>query len=173
MKCNKVLILVLVALPLMCLSAVAQDGNGFTCTVAKVAGTWGYSETGTIVIIEPSTKEVLRQVPYASVGSFTIDSDGNVSGARTASQGGDIISAAIKGIATVNSDCTGTLSLSFYDPGTKASLGAIVKSVIYVNGATEAKMIVPIGPVPFPPYTAGLVLTTEAKKVSPSGVSGN
>ncbi len=49
-----------------------------TCSNASVAGTWGYSETGTLFLPTGA-------IPYASVGSYTLDSDGNLSGARNAS----------------------------------------------------------------------------------------
>jgi hypothetical protein len=174
MKRERVLIMVLAALLLTSLSVPAKDGHGFTCTAREIAGTWGYSETGMIVITNPAqSNSIVAQIPYASVGKFTIDRNGNVTGARTASQGGNIITAAIEGIATVNPDCTGTLNADFYDPETHAPLGSVVKSIVFVNRATEARMIVPTPPVFYPPpngpYKAGLVLTTDAKKLFPHG----
>ena len=176
MKCRMIITVFFIAMLVMCLSAVAKDGHGYTCTAAKIAGTWGYSETGMIVITNPAqSNTIIAQVPYASVGKFTIDRFGNVSGARTASQGGTIITATIEGTATVNPDCTGTYSVNFFDPDTHAPLGSGTKSVVYVNKASEARMIVPTPPVSYPPpsgpYKAGFVLTTDAKKLSPGGDS--
>ena len=156
MKYKIVLTVLVCVLLLSSLPAVANDGEGkhdCTCTMRDVAGTWGYSETGSII---PSPGVV---IPYGSVGKYTIDRDGNLTGARTASMGGTITPATIEGTATVNPDCTGTLTLYFYDDEGTLTGGA-VKSVVYLNGATEARMI-----VTFPENVT--VLITDAKKLSP------
>jgi hypothetical protein len=134
--------------------ALAGDDDG-TCSNARVAGEWGYSETGTFYLPTGA-------VPYASVGSYTLDAEGNLSGARTASAGGTIVNATIKGTATVNSDCTGTETLSFYDASGKLT-GTAVKALVYVDGAREVRKIVTS--VALPNGTSlGAVLTTNAKK---------
>ncbi len=61
------------------LTAMAVDD--FSCSPANVAGTWGYIETATIFISGIA-------YPYASVGIYTLDAAGNLSGARTASAAG-------------------------------------------------------------------------------------
>jgi len=148
-----------------------EDVSGYTCSPAKVAGTWGYSETGMAVIYDQTGKP-LSTVPYASVGTYNLDAEGNISGERKASSGGTIIAALITGTATADSDCTGTLNLSFWDPSDPTkSLGSGTKFVVYINKATEAFMIITSTPItPYPPNgtgSLGLVLTTTAKKVSP------
>jgi hypothetical protein len=174
MKRNTVLTMLFAAVLLLSLPAVAKEmKNKYDCTCSNVdvAGTWGYSETGTAIIYDQNGKP-LSTVPYASVGRYTIDRHGNLSGARNASSGGTIVSATITGTAIVNPDCTGTLTLSFWDPSDPTkSLGSAVKFVVYVNDATEAKMIITSTPISYPPPNGpmilGTVLTTDAKKLFP------
>jgi hypothetical protein len=110
MKHNIVWTLFLIAMLSLSLAAVAkdkdnEDRDGYTCSPAKVAGTWGYSETGTM-ILPPALAGYLGLPvgpnPYASVGSYTLDRQGIVSGARTASLGGITLVATITGTAEVN-----------------------------------------------------------------------
>ena len=134
--------------------ALAQN-NGI-CSNASVAGTWGYTETGSV--ITPT-----GVVPYASVGQFTLDRDGNFVGQRTSSTAGTIQPATIKGTLVVNPDCTGTQTIRFYDPSTGDLLSPteVVKTVVFVDHAREARMIIISG------TSAPVVLTTEAKKLLP------
>jgi hypothetical protein len=142
-----------VAILSLSLAAVAKDREGFDgykCSSAKVAGTWGYSETGT-VFLNPTTP-----IPYASVGSYTLDRHGNLSGYREASAAGNILKAKISGTVTLNPDCTGTETL-FFDDGKTVS-GPAYKFVVYVDNAREARKILT--------NPGAGVLVTEAKKVS-------
>ena len=73
------------------------------------------------------------------------------------------MSASIKGTATVNEDCTGTLTLGFYDEHGNQTAAA-VKFVVYDHNASEARAIVTL--VPGPNGTSvPTVLTTNAKKL--------
>lgn len=142
------------AMLLLSLAVVASAQIEKVCSNAMVAGTWGYTETGTLILPTGA-------VPYASVGSYTLDFYGNLSGARTASANGTILKATIKGTATVNSDCTGTLTVSFYDEsGKRQGTADTVKAIVYVDNGKEARMIIISGNYPS-------VLTTEAKKLFP------
>lgn len=145
---------------LLSLAAVAsaQDRDDRACSLPRIAGEWGYSETGTVYLPTGA-------IAYASVGSYTIDEEGNLSGMRTASAGGTIVPATIKGTATVKPDCTGTLTLGFYDASGKL-IGAAVKFVVYVDNAREARAIVTF--VPGPDGTSvPTVLVTNARKMFP------
>ena len=163
MKRNIVWTMFLVAMLLVSLTAVAgenEEMGGYTCSPAKVAGTWGYSETGTMTLPSP-----YGTLPYASVGSYTVDRDGNLSGERTASLGGMLLKATILGIAEVKPDCTGTVKLSFTDVNT-GQVSTAEKFVVYVDNAREARMIITVAPYPS-------VLVTEAKKLSPDHGNGH
>ena len=165
MKRTIVCSLVFVAMLSLSLAAVAKDNDneaiaGYTCSPVKVAGTWGYSETGTVNIPSPNPWGLpAGSYPYASVGSYTLYPDGTLSGARTASLAGNILKATIEGTTTVNPDCTGTETLYFYNPEPPYNLtGTGTKNVVYVDKAREARKIL---------TNAGVgVLVTEAKKLS-------
>lgn len=80
------------------------------CSSAGVAGRWGYTYTGTIVLSTGG-------VPVAAVGQFTLDADGNLSGSQTRSNGGVSKQETITAKVTVNADCTGTGNFNVYDSG--------------------------------------------------------
>jgi hypothetical protein len=141
--------------------AVAKEKkNGMqdsACTPFMVMGTWGYSETGTMIVtpdLAPKTGIPAGSYPYASVGSYTLDGKGNVLGYRKASFGGSIIEATFTGTATVNPDCTGKITLNF--PGNPPA----EKFIVYVNNGKEARMIITTALFP-------AVLVTEAKRLFP------
>jgi hypothetical protein len=149
---------------LLSLAAVAsaQDRDDVrTCSNASVAGTWGYSETGTLYLPTGAA------VPYASLGRYTLDPDGNYSGTRVASVGGTIQKATFKGTATVNSDCTGTVTISFYGESGNL-LSTVIKTLVYVDNAREVRAIVTSVVLPNG-ASLGAVLTTNAKKQFPNG----
>ena len=64
------------------LATLAPAADASTCTMASVAGNWGYTYTGTLIL--PT-----RPVPVAAVGRYTVDLNGNISGTQTRSVGGD------------------------------------------------------------------------------------
>ena len=157
MKGNVVRTIFVVAV-LLSLSAVASAQSDRTCSNAGVAGAWGYSETGTLYLPTGA-------IPYASVGSYTLDADGNLSGARTASAGGTILTAVLKGSATVNADCTGTLTIALYDQS-GTLLNTVAKAVVYVDDARAARAIITSVLLPNG-ASVPAVLTTDAKKLYP------
>jgi len=165
MKRYTVWTVLFVAIFSLSLAAVAKDKDkeeraGYTCSPAKVAGSWGYSETGTVNVPSSNPWSLpAGTYPYASVGSYTLYPDGTLSGARTASLAGNILNATIEGTATVYPDCTGTETLSFYNPDPPYNMtGMAAKNIVYVDKAREARKII---------TNPGLgVLVTEAKKLS-------
>ena len=78
---------------------LAHDGHG--CSFRSVSGSYGYTANGIRNGIGPA----------ASVGSVTLDRDGNVVGAQTASFNGVILTETLSGPYTVNDDCTGSTVL--------------------------------------------------------------
>lgn len=104
-----------------------------TCTLASVAGNWGYIYTGTLLL--PS-----GPVPAAAVGRYMADLDGNISGTQTRTVAGVTAQEVLKGSATVNSDCTGTATIAVYDQS-GSLLRAAVLAVVYVNNGRQAKDI--------------------------------
>lgn len=69
------------------------------CSNASVAGKWAYTYTGTLFTSSGS-------LPVASVGHFTQDHAGNITGNQTRSVAGQSGVEDISGTFTVSSDCT-------------------------------------------------------------------
>lgn len=99
---TKAVLLVVLALAAVTLlpSAYAQQ-----CSLARTAGTYGVSDTGTVAGIGPR----------AVVGLITFDHAGNASAVVTANLNGSVSQTTLTGTYTVNPDCTGTTSFSEFD----------------------------------------------------------
>lgn len=74
------------------------------CSTASLIGTFGFTSSG--FITPPAVAG-----PFAGVGTQTFDGNGATTAAATQSQNGNIRQVTITGTYTVNSDCTGTLTL--------------------------------------------------------------
>ena len=85
----------------------AQPVVGATniCTTANIAGTYGYTLSGWIF-------ESTGNYPFADSGTLTFDGIENLSGASTYSLDGGIQGRTLKGTYSVNTDCTGTATLT-------------------------------------------------------------
>jgi len=142
---------------LVALVGLAPAAHAGPCSQAAVAGMWGYSYTGTIIL--PT-----GPVPAAAVGRFTLDADGNLTGTQTRSVGGGVGEEVIKGSSTVNQDCTTTFKVDVYD-GAGNLLRTAVLNGVYLDNATElraifASLVLPNG------ASLPIVITVDSKKVS-------
>ena len=102
MKGNSLLttLVVLLAATLISGAATAQTGAA-ACTLAHAAGTYGFTDSGTVVGVGPRV----------AAGIFTLDAAGNLlNGKATSSLNGAIAEETFSGTYTVNSDCTGTFN---------------------------------------------------------------
>lgn len=131
-----------------------NDGN---CSDASVAGDWAYTETGTVI---PAT----GAVPFAAVASYTLDSKGNLVGTATSSSGGTVSNVTLEGSGTVNSDCTGTLSVGVYASGSLVRTADF--DVVYVNNSKAARAIV-TSLILANGTSVPAVLTVAAEKIFP------
>ena len=75
------------------------------CSAVNLLGTFSRQDTGTIVASPGGTS------PWALVGTFTFDGNGNVTGAATSVSFGKNSNGTQTGTYTVNSDCTGTIAV--------------------------------------------------------------
>jgi hypothetical protein len=145
------------------LPAVAPAQGHRTCSNASLAGTWGYTETGTVM---SPTGPVL----VAAVGTYTFDHAGSFSGTQSSSTGGKVGQDTKLGTYTVNADCTATLLLSVYDESGTTLLRRSIWEIVLLENATEIRGImtslVVVLPVetPVPP-----IVTMSAKRVLPGG----
>lgn len=134
------------------LATIASAQDDSVCSMTSVAGQWGYTETGWV--LQPTL------TPSASQGRYTLDRDGNLSGTRFGSVGGETT---IKGTATVNPDCTGTLTVEIFKSGTL--LATVTKALLYVDSVREVRGIVTS--VVANGMSISTVLTVDGKKLFP------
>ena len=73
------------------------------CTDAAIKGIFGFQGGGFNSAL----------VPKAFEGQVILDGAGKLTGTETASEGGSVASGAISGTYSVNSDCTGSVTVSF------------------------------------------------------------
>jgi hypothetical protein len=135
--------------------APAAQAHNQSCSQAGVAGNWGYTYSGSIVLPTGA-------IPAAAVGSFSLDVQGNISGTQTRSVGGSTAEETIKGTGSVNHDCTATYKVEVYD-GTGNLLRTALLAGVYVDEERElraifASLVLPNG-ASLPP-----VITINAKK---------
>ena len=86
------------------MAATAQAQRG-SCSVAGAAGTYGTSDSGTVI----------GTGPRSAISLVTLDGEGNIKGKVTASLNGSVSNTTLSGTYSVNPDCTGTTSFGEYD----------------------------------------------------------
>ena len=79
--------------------------HGQSCSLARAAGNYGLTNTGTVVGIGPRS----------AVGIWTMDAAGNINGKGTSSLNGSIFVETFSGTYAVNPDCTGTTTVEILD----------------------------------------------------------
>ena len=143
---------------LLSLAAVATAESDGHCTAAVVAGTSGYTGTGTLIL--PT-----GPVPFAFVGKFTSDAAGNFSGTQTSSVGGQVSQETSSGTATLNSDCTTIFSVSILDQS-----GNVLRTAhwagVYVDNGRELRAIM-TSLVLANGMSVPAVMTMNARKLRP------
>ncbi len=139
----------------LCLALLAPVASASTCTMASVAGNWGYTYSGSLLL--PA-----GPVPLAAIGQYTLDANGNVSGTQTRTLAGATAHEVLKGTATLDSDCTTTSTIGIYDQSGNLLRTGILSGV-YVNNGREIPgmfeaLILPDG------TNIPVVITSSAKK---------
>jgi hypothetical protein len=113
----------------MSMAATAQAAAS-TCSLAHAAGTYAFTDNGTVVGIGPRT----------AVGTFTLDAAGNVlNGVATSSLNGAIADETFSGTYTVNPNCRGTISVQIFASGTE--LFAVTLNIAFDDNMNEVRGI--------------------------------
>ena len=112
-------------------SVALAEGNP-ACTLAGVAGSYGFSYNGVAVL--PS-----GTVPVAAAGRFSSDGAGNVVGTEINSLNGTAAFQTIKGTITLHSDCSTLLVASVYQGNMLVRTSVIHYQ--YENNGTEIQGI--------------------------------
>src|SRR6516225_10028708 len=127
---SALLILSIATLHMSLAPAVRAQNN--SCSTAKAAGEWGFTLTGTILL--PT-----GPVPAAAIVRATVDAQGNGTGTEPRNVGGDFANETLTASWTVNSDCTGTLTVNAYESG--ALVRTSVLSLVFVDNLREVLMV--------------------------------
>ena len=147
------------AILLLSLAAAASAGDGHACSAAKLAGAWGFSWTGTLIIAN-------SPFPAAAVGTSISDADGNISGTLTSSIGGTVSQDTMTGTTTVNPDCTGTLTVTI--------LGAVTRTatwdMVFDDNGSESRSIMTSLVISGYPAVKPVVTMISKKLFSPPGI---
>jgi len=111
------------AIALIVIAAATAQAGDTACSLARAAGTYGVSDSGTVVGIGPR----------AAVALLTLDAAGNIKGKVTASLNGSVTHSTLSGTFTVNPDCTGTTSFGEFDQSGNLLITATVDLVWDAN----------------------------------------
>jgi len=114
--------------------AAAVSAQDHACSASRVRGAWGYTKTGTLILPTGA-------VPFASVGRFSLDADGSLSGTNDGSVGGHVSKDVLLGTVEVKPDCTGTMTVEVYDESGNL-LRTLAMGLVFVDDAREARGIV-------------------------------
>ena len=111
-------------------TAQAQDNS---CSTAKAAGDWGFTLSGTILL--PT-----GPVPVAGVVKASVDAQGNATTAtESRSVGKGFANETLTASWTVNSDCTGTLTVNAFESGGLVRISVL--SLVFVDNMREVLMV--------------------------------
>jgi hypothetical protein len=135
---------------------LSQSARAHECTMARAAGSYGFTLTG--VLLTPA-----GPVPAAAVGLATVDSGGHVTGTEARSVGGGYGDETLSGTLVVNSDCTGTITLNFYEAGQLVRTSDL--SIVFVENQRELRMVQKSLTLPNG-VNVPVVITVDAKKTS-------
>jgi hypothetical protein len=102
------------------------------CSTAAAAGKWAYTYTGTI--FTPN-----GPLPAASVGHFSADAAGNITGSQARSVAGNSGVEDISGTVIVNQDCTATANIDVLVNGQLQRTAVL--AVVFDNNMNHARAI--------------------------------
>jgi hypothetical protein len=129
----------------------AQAGQ---CSLAGVAGKWGFTTSGTVVGIGPR----------ASLGIFTLDGSGNlIRGKATASLNGSVTDETFSGTYTVNPDCTSKLAIDIFNLAGNKILTATI-DLVFDDNVREARGLFTSAVLPNGAPLA-TVITVDGKRI--------
>jgi hypothetical protein len=96
------------------------------CTNATVAGTWGFTTTGTLFLPGPA--------PVVAAGTITYNLDGSVRGSQDRSVGGLFAHETIRGTYAIDSGCEIRLLANVYDSGGNLVRTSVIDGIVTDDG---------------------------------------
>jgi len=147
MKNNLIARTILAAVGIALSITMALPAQATQCSLANVAGSYGYTANG-FIAIGPSSF-----VPVAAAGRITFDGNGLVTGTQTRVVAGSSLDETYSGTYSVNSNCTGSFTV-LVEPDTRTS----TVDLVWTNNANGASAVF---------TTPGFILTATAQRISP------
>jgi len=138
------------------LASIAPSTHAAQCSLSKSAGSYGFTLIGTVIL--PT-----GPIPIAAVGRADLDSGGNASGTESRSVGGGFANETFTGTYTVNTDCTGSATLNFYESGRLVRTSVL--TVVFDNNEREIRMVQKSLQLPNAAFLP-VVITVEARRIS-------
>jgi hypothetical protein len=114
------------------LVGLAPAAQAATCSTATVAGNWGLTLNG--VLILPT-----GPVPAAAVLRATADVEGNITGTEARNVGGGYADETLTAKWTVNPDCTGTATVNIYQSGELVRISVL--SIVFDENSKQVRMV--------------------------------
>ena len=139
---------------LFLLTSVAPKVQAAQCSLAGVSGKYGFTLTGTVIL--PTGAAAI-----AAVGEATVDGKGSVTGTEARSVGGEYADETMQGTLTVKADCTGSMTLNFYEAGQLVRTSIL--SLVFDNNQREVRMVQKSLQLPNGEFLP-VVITVEGKK---------
>jgi len=143
---------ILVSLVLLAPMVRIAEASSPHCSKKTAVGTWAFTVSGNIPAIGPA----------ASVGTFTADAWGNLSGSQTRSLAGAVADETLSGTYTVNADCTGTDVIQVFESGVLVRTSTL--KVIYDENGRGARAIFSLVVLPNGAVLP-TILTVDAKRI--------
>jgi hypothetical protein len=109
-----------------------SQASAARCSLSGISGSWAYTYSGTI--FTPA-----GPVPAASVGRFSQDAGGNVTGSQTRTVAGASGVEDISGSVSVNGDCSATATVNVFVNGQLIRSAAL--ALVYDNNQKHARGI--------------------------------
>ncbi len=116
---------------------VAMMADDTSCSLNTLAGSFGYTVTGTI---NSGAVPPLPPGPFAAVGRLVFNGSGGLTTVRTLSANGTVIrNDSGSGTYTVKNDCTGTFNVSISTPSGQVALNL---DFVIANNGNQIRAIV-------------------------------
>lgn len=136
-------------------ASLAPSAQAAQCSLAGSAGNYGFTLTGVVIL-------GTGPVPIAAVGRAALDAAGNVSGTESRSVGGGFADETLAGTYTVNPDCTGSATISFFESGQLVRTSVL--SLVFDSNEREIRLVQKSLQLPNGAFLP-VVITAEAKRI--------
>jgi hypothetical protein len=134
------------AIVFFALATVMASAAQASCSLANVAGSYGYTTSGFVAISGTF-------VPVAAAGRITFDGNGHVNGTQTRVVAGSSLDETYSGTYGVNPNCTGSFTV-LVEPDTRTS----TVDVVWADNTNGISAVF---------TNPGFILTATARRISP------